>query len=79
MSLVRLHDRYRFERSEGAYFYMTAGGTSILCMVSHEALRDRSARDGDAANLRAPPAAHRDDRGDANLPSGPRPLRCALL
>jgi hypothetical protein len=51
MSLVRLHDRYRFERSEGAYFYMTAGGTSILCKVSHEALRDRSARDGDAASL----------------------------
>jgi hypothetical protein len=30
---------------------MTDGANHILCKVSHEAPRDRSARDGDAASL----------------------------
>jgi len=51
MLLMRLHEHYQFERFDGAYFYMTDGGTNILCKVSYEALRDRSARDGDAASL----------------------------
>jgi len=51
MSLVRHDERFRFERLEGVYFLMADGGVPILCKVSHEALRDRSARDGEAASL----------------------------
>jgi Protein of unknown function (DUF1488) len=51
MSLVRHHEHFKFERSEGVYFWMTDGTNHILCKVSHEALRDRSARDGSAASL----------------------------
>ncbi len=51
MSLVRHHEHFKFERSEGVYFWMTDGTNHILCKISHEALRDRSMRDGDAASL----------------------------
>jgi Protein of unknown function (DUF1488) len=51
MPLVRHDEPFRFERLDGVYFWMTDGTTNILCKVSHEALRDRSARDGDAASL----------------------------
>ena len=51
MSLVRQDERFRFQRLDGIYFLMADGGTHILCKVSHEALRDRSARDGVAASL----------------------------
>jgi hypothetical protein len=51
MSLVRHHEHFKFERSEGVYFWMTDGTSHILCKVSIEALRDRSARDGSAASL----------------------------
>jgi hypothetical protein len=52
MSLVRHDERFRFEKLDGVYFSMTDGGTHVLCKVSHEALRDRGARDGAGA---APP------------------------
>jgi hypothetical protein len=51
MSLVRHDEQFRFEQREGVYFWMTAGGKPVLCKVSHEALRDRSTRDGEAASL----------------------------
>ena len=51
MSLVRQDERFRFQRLDGIYFLMADGGTHILCKVSHEALRDRSAGDGMAASL----------------------------
>jgi hypothetical protein len=51
MRLVRHHEHFKFEQSEGVYFWMKDGTTFILCKVSHEALRDRSARDGAAASL----------------------------
>ena len=51
MSLVRHQEHFRFEQREGVYFLMTDAGTHILCKVSHEALRDCSARDGEAASL----------------------------
>jgi len=51
MSLVRQDERFRFERLDGVYFLMADGNAHILCKVSHEALRDRSARDGVAASL----------------------------
>jgi hypothetical protein len=50
MSFVRHHEHFKFERHEGVYFWMTDGAHHILCKVSHEALRDRSARDGGAAS-----------------------------
>ena len=50
MSIVRHHEHFKFERFEGVYFWMTDGANHILCKVSHEALRDRSARDGGAAS-----------------------------
>ncbi len=51
MSLMRFQEQFRFERLEGVYFWMTAGGVPILCKVSHKALQDRSTCDGEAASL----------------------------
>lgn len=51
MALVRHHEHFKFERFEGVYFSMADGTTHVLCKVSHEALRDRSARDGEKASL----------------------------
>lgn len=49
--LVRHDERFRLEPLDGVYFSMTDAGTHVLCKVSHEALRDRSARDGEGASL----------------------------
>jgi len=49
--LVRHDERFRFEQLDGVYFSMADAGTHVLCKVSHEALRDRSARDGERASL----------------------------
>jgi len=57
MSLVRHDERFRFERLEGVYFLMADGGVPILCKVSHEALRDRSARDGEPPACPTPSSA----------------------
>ena len=51
MPLLRDQELFKFERHEGVYFWMKDGTTQILCKVSHEALRDRSARDGDGGSL----------------------------
>jgi hypothetical protein len=58
--LVRHDERFRFERLDGVYFSMTDAGTHVLCKVSHEALRDRSARDGEGASLSDTFVRHRD-------------------
>jgi hypothetical protein len=49
--LVRHDERFRFEQLDGVYFSMADAGAHVLCKVSHEALRDRSARDGAGASL----------------------------
>jgi hypothetical protein len=49
--LVRNHERFEFARLEGVYFWMRDGANDVLCKVSHEALRDSSARDGENASL----------------------------
>jgi hypothetical protein len=51
MPLIRDQDQFEFERFEGVYFWMKDGASHVLCKVSHEALRDRSARDGENASL----------------------------
>ena|SRR5436190_1187870 len=51
MPLVRDQERFEFERQQGVYFWMRDQATHVLCKVSHEALRDRSAHDGDKASL----------------------------
>lgn len=51
MPLVRDHEHFKFEHSDGVYFLMTDGLNRVLCKVSHDALRDRSVRDGDARSL----------------------------
>jgi hypothetical protein len=51
MPLIRDHEQFEFERFEGVYFWMKDGADLVLCKVSHEALRDRSARDGENATL----------------------------
>src|SRR5712691_4493958 len=51
MPLVRDHERFEFTRLEGVYFSMRDGANHVLCKVSHEALRDRSARDGENISL----------------------------
>jgi hypothetical protein len=58
--LVRHDERFRFERLDGVYFSMTDAGTHVLCKVSHEALRDRSTRDGKGANLSDTFVRHRE-------------------
>jgi Protein of unknown function (DUF1488) len=49
--LVRDREHFEFERFEGVYFWMKDRANPVLCKVSHEALRDRSARDGESASL----------------------------
>jgi Protein of unknown function (DUF1488) len=51
MPLVRDHEQFEFERFEGIYFWMRDDASQVLCKVSHEALRDRSAHDGGKASL----------------------------
>ena len=51
MPLVRDHEHFEFNRFEGVYFWMRDGASHVLCKVSHEALRDRSAHDGENASL----------------------------
>jgi hypothetical protein len=51
MPLLRDQEEFKFERHEGVYFWMKDGAAQILCKISHEALRDRSARDGDGGSL----------------------------
>jgi hypothetical protein len=51
MPLVRDDEHFRFERLVGVYFYMRDADAPVLCQVSHEALRDRSAQDRDEASL----------------------------
>ena len=51
MALVRGGEHFKFERSDGVYFWMADGLNQILCKVSCRALRDRGARDGDAFDL----------------------------
>jgi Protein of unknown function (DUF1488) len=51
MPLIRDQERFEFERQMGVYFWMRDQANHVLCKVSHEALRDRSAHDGDKASL----------------------------
>lgn len=51
MALIRDQEDFKFERHEGVYFWMKDGTAQVLCKISHEALRDRSARDGDGESL----------------------------
>jgi hypothetical protein len=57
MPLVRNDEHFQFERFVGVYFYMRDADAhmlcqvDVLCQVSHEALRDRSAHDRDGASL----------------------------
>jgi Protein of unknown function (DUF1488) len=51
MPLIREHEQFEFQRFEGVYFWMKDDANHVLCKVSHEALRDRSARDGENASL----------------------------
>jgi len=51
MSLIRDQEQFEFTRFEGVYFWMRDSANQVLCKVSHEALRDRSARDGENASL----------------------------
>ena len=51
MPLVRDHEQFEFERFDAVYFWMRDGANHVLCKVSHEALRERTARDGEDAML----------------------------
>jgi Protein of unknown function (DUF1488) len=51
MPLVRDQETFEFERFDGVYFWMKDCVTPVLCRVSHEALRNRSARDGEDASV----------------------------
>ena len=47
MPLVRAREQFGYERFEGVYFWMRDRASHVLCKVSHAALRDRSASDGE--------------------------------
>jgi hypothetical protein len=51
MPLVRAQEQFEFERFDGIYFWMRDCANDVLCKVSHDALRDRSARDGEDVSL----------------------------
>jgi hypothetical protein len=51
MPLDRDREHFEFTQFEGIYFWMRDRESKILCKVSHEALRDRSACDGENASL----------------------------
>ena len=51
MPLVRDQEQFEFMNFEGIYFWMRDRENQVLCKVSHEALRDRSAHDGENASL----------------------------
>jgi hypothetical protein len=51
MQLIRDQEQFEFERFDGVYFWMRDCAVPVLCKVSHEALRERSARDGEDASL----------------------------
>ena len=59
MPLVRDREQFEFTRLEGVYFWMRDGANHILCKVSHEALRDQNARDGENTSLSDTFARHR--------------------
>ena len=60
MPLLRDREDFEFEQSTGVYFWMRDGAQPVLCKVSYEALRDRSACDGDNASLADTFVRHRD-------------------
>jgi len=59
MSLVRHHERFKFDPFGGVYFWMADGVNLVLCKISRQALQVRSARDGEKANLRDTFVRHR--------------------
>jgi hypothetical protein len=59
MPLIRDHEQFEVTRLEGVYFSMRDGGTHVVCKVSHEALRDTSARDGENTSLSETFVRHR--------------------
>jgi Protein of unknown function (DUF1488) len=50
MPLIRDQEQFEFTRYEGIYFWMRDAANQVLCKVSHEALRDQGAYDGENAN-----------------------------
>ena len=60
MPLVRETKAFDFVRFEGIFFWMLDDKKPVLCKVAHEALRDRSARDGTGADEVATFARHRE-------------------
>jgi hypothetical protein len=59
MPLMRAHEDFKLEQFDGIYFGMTDGAASVVCKVSHRALRDRCALDGGNASLRDTFVRHR--------------------
>jgi Protein of unknown function (DUF1488) len=51
MALIRDQEPFEFERFDGVYFWMRDGTSPVLCKISHDALRDRAARDGEDESL----------------------------
>ncbi len=60
MPLIRDLEHFELTKHEGVYFLMRDSANQVLCKVSHEALRDRSAKDGQNATLADTFIRHRD-------------------
>ena len=59
MPLIRDQELFEFERFDGVYFWMRDHTGPILCKISHDALRERAARDGEDASLENTFVRHR--------------------
>jgi hypothetical protein len=59
MPLVRETEAFDFVRFEGIFFWMLDDQTPVLCKVAHDALRERSAEDGEDADDVATFTRHR--------------------
>ena len=82
MPLIRDHEHFEFQQSEGVYFRMTDGAARVLCKVSHEALRDRCALDGGSASLAETFMRHRqriEAIADEKYQAGHRPNDLILV
>ena len=80
MPLVRAREQFGYERFEGVYFWMRDGASHVLCKVSHAALRDRSASDGEnpAMRIRSSVTACASRRSPARSTTRPPGERCAF-
>jgi hypothetical protein len=74
MPLIRDQRQFELEGFEGVYFWMRDGANQVLCLIGHDDLRVRAARDAADASLEDTFLRHREliERiAGANYDAGP--------